>query len=713
MQPGTDAADKSQIRQIKIELFLLAAAALYFELAVIRWMSSDLRSMAVLKTFPLVACFVGLGAGYARSSDRLFRYTPLMLLAFVGLMKLSDAVGMSKLPYPTSTVYQWGVVNMDVSMWLYILFFMVWMALVLAFPFLTMMGFGARLGVLFNKLRPLEAYTVDIVGSILGSIIFSLSSFLCFAPWGMMLFPAAALALSGRDLKRAILPSILAVLVAFIPIRGDDKVVWTPYFRLELTPIIAQVNGKVNELGTMIKVNHMFQQYFFPKLSSPTLDSETETEEQKLIVRVRRSYYNLPYCFKPAPENVLVLGCGTGQDVLAAVQHGARSVDAIEIDPVVVSLGKKWNPAFSSDKVHVYNADARHFVMNGTKKYDLIVFACLDSLGVTGLGSSVRIDSYVHTKESLMQTLSLLREGGVLVMSFGAGGQHWLRDRLYGTLKEAAGFDPLYFTDEKAPERWPAFVYVACPSNHDISPVLPVAPYEQEKIDFDPESRILTDDWPYLYLSPKRLDLPFALLVLEIIGLSLFVSRRMLFARDNEPSSWQMMFLGAAFLLLELQAISRLSLIFGTTWLTSAVVINGVLIMILLANLLVLRVGEKVPFGWAYGLLFVNLIVNYFLPTQKLMAGSMGEFGTALIVVLTLLPMFMAGIIFAGSFNLVNNAARALGFNLLGAVMGALLELLSGVTGVRALVLIAAALYLCSYYFFKKSRTAKAEIKVS
>lgn len=52
-------------------------------------------------------------------------------------------------------------------------------------------------------------------------------------------------------------------------------------------------------------------------------------------------------------------------------------------------------------------------------------------------------------------------------------------------------------------------------------------------------------------------------------------------------------FLGAAFLLLELQSIARLSLLYGSTWYTSAIVINSVLLMILGANFLVIK-GSKV-----------------------------------------------------------------------------------------------------------------------
>jgi len=72
------------------------------------------------------------------------------------------------------------------------------------------------------------------------------------------------------------------------------------------------------------------------------------------------------------------------------------------------------------------------------------------------------------------------------------------------------------------------------------------------------------------------------------------------------------------------------------------------------------------------------------------------------------LPMFMAGLIFSTSFSSSDSARRSLAFNLLGAVFGALLEYLSTYIGVSALVVVAAALYLCSWLFYRQSPITKS-----
>src|SRR5205814_2308136 len=99
---------------------------------------------------------------------------------------------------------------------------------------------------------------------------------------------------------------------------------------------------------------------------------------------------------------VLVLGAGSGTDVAAALRHGARHVDAVEIDPAIIRLGREYHPdhPYSDPRVHVINDDARHFLRTTTRRYDLVVFALIDSLTLQSSFSGVRLESYMFTRES-------------------------------------------------------------------------------------------------------------------------------------------------------------------------------------------------------------------------------------------------------------------------------------------------------------------------
>ena len=61
------------------------------------------------------------------------------------------------------------------------------------------------------------------------------------------------------------------------------------------------------------------------------------------------------------------------------------------------------------------------------------------------------------------------------------------------------------------------------------------------------------------------------------------------------------------------------------------------------------------------------------------------------------LPLFFAGLIFAGSFRIEKFPMRALGSNVIGSLVGGFLELFSFITGLSGLLLIAVGIYLLSF----------------
>jgi hypothetical protein len=74
-----------------------------------------------------------------------------------------------------------------------------------------------------------------------------------------------------------------------------------------------------------------------------------------------RDYYELPYRFVSTPGDVLVVGAGTGNDVAAALRHDAQHVDAVEIDPTILGLGRQFHPEhpYDSSRVSQHVDDAR------------------------------------------------------------------------------------------------------------------------------------------------------------------------------------------------------------------------------------------------------------------------------------------------------------------------------------------------------------------
>jgi len=696
-------------KRLFVELFLISFLSLYVELFCIRWMSADIRAFTTFRCFPLATCFIGLGLGCAQDNDRAFRWGALSFLLLVAVMKICDWLGLGYLPFPSKSVFSWLSFDMlqGTTFLLYVTFFLIMLSLLLLGPLSVCVSIGSRLGALFNQLKPLHAYCINIAGALLGSLCFTVISCSGWLPWQALL-PAVLIFLfylkSFGTAIRWSIPVLVAtvLLAAWNPHPApDSRTFWSPYQRLDLITLFGRDNatGKTVFFGYQLRANRGGYQYC-ADLSGASNDHLVLPKGLPADIYGFRRRYSFAYQFQPAAD-VLVLASGMGNDVAEALRNKPASVDAVDIDPVILGLGKQLNPAhpYQSERVRAICDDARDYCNRCKKKYDLIVFSYLDSHVVTGNSSSVRIDNYVYTKEGLAAALRLLKPHGLMVVSFFTI-RDWFTDKLYKTAREAAGYTPLVVQDKRDPPEAISTYFVLGEPVKTGTLVLPanLKPYLTVLPPRDFAVRALTDDWPFLYLSPTTFDVPYLLAVLEVLLLSAFLGRRVLFTKSS-PGSWQMFFLGAAFMLLELQSIARLSLFYGATWQTSVVVIAGVLIMILGANLLVLRIPGRLNQKLLYSFLFLALIISYLMPAKLLLslddlAPYLGHI-TATFV--SILPMFVAGLIFASAFSLVAKASRALAFNLFGSVAGALLEYLSNYFGIQSLALIATLLYFASF----------------
>jgi hypothetical protein len=166
--------------------------------------------------------------------------------------------------------------------------------------------------------------------------------------------------------------------------------------------------------------------------------------------------------------------------------------------------------------------------------------------------------------------------------------------------------------------------------------------------------------------------------------------------------------MGAGFLLLETQVISRLALFFGTTWQVNGIVISAMLTALLLANAIVERSRTPWPPAWTLVALLAGLALAFWFPFERI-GGSPAMAGTVAVVVFSV-PVVFAGILFASQFRSVQSQSAALGANLLGAVAGGLMENLSLVFGMRALLLIAMGVYaLAGVGLWRQAAGAKTE----
>lgn len=132
--------------------------------------------------------------------------------------------------------------------------------------------------------------------------------------------------------------------------------------------------------------------------------------------------YHLLTTHEPEHTRVLVLGAGSGSDVLQALYHGSGAVDAVELDRNVAGLVSRRFRGFAGNLygqpgVRVYTAEARGFVNTSDQRYDLIQVALLDSFGTASAGLYGLSENYLYTVEALQAYLSRLTPDGMLAVT--------------------------------------------------------------------------------------------------------------------------------------------------------------------------------------------------------------------------------------------------------------------------------------------------------
>jgi SAM-dependent methyltransferase len=669
------------------ELLLISFIALFLELVIIRWLSSEIRIFAYFKNLPLMAAFLGFGVGFwlHEKSDQLLLWFPRLFLFLVILIVLAFRIGITHVVFVDPKQFfllGGGFGDHAVESIPSILKTIKGLIVIISVFFLVVATFAtltAKLGALMNQEEPLVAYSINVAGSLLGIIGFSLVSYFQWPPvvWLFLILSLFFYFYRGHK-KHAAFYFLGAIGITFCA-GVVDQPIWSPYYRIHLF--------KIDQSKIQLTINHdSFQE--IQDLSNEYIGKFPEQKQ-------RESYrhYNLPYLLsRKKIESVLILGGGTGNDAAAALRNGSQMVDVVEIDPAIARIGQEFHPEkpYTSKHVNLYIDDARSFLQKTNKKYDLVVFATLDSHSVFSSLSSLRMDNFVFTKESIQNVKSILKpEGGIAINFFAI--RDWLTQRHYNTLHQEIGPPIFSYASKKMQE-----VIFLAGELFDPNRPLGMTDYYPIKQPF-PSGLIepTSDDWPFLFLEKRGIPFHYLLPLLIIFALA-FIPLRMSKLRLHEVN-WHLFFMGAAFLLIETKAVTTLALIFGSTWLVNSIVIGSILFVILLANLIV---WEFPPLGYTflYTGLCMALIFNFIFPFDML---NQYNWNIRIFVGSTIisLPIFFAALIFAKAFAEVNSPSKALAANLFGSLIGGLLEYLDMWIGLRSLNLIALILYVLSAFF--------------
>jgi SAM-dependent methyltransferase len=734
---------------MRFDLFLISFLTLFLELACIRWFPSHVLFLTFFTNTVLLASILGIAVGClaAKRKINLLQWTPLVLtigLASAHLVEWqrqtsASVIDVGNQASPQMVFFGVEYQARDLSS------FVIPIEAICGYFFLiialALMGPGQELGRALARIpNRLEAYSIDIFGSIIGIVVFAACSFLELPPtwWFAVVMAGLVWFLAPEDRRRGfalMLGPALVLLLSVAPqgTRAEGpRQQWSPYYRIDYHPSQRLIN--VNLIGhqQMQPRDAAFPAYALPHL-------------------LNRDAGGKPF------GQVLIIGAGSGNDVSRALSWGAERVDAVEIDPVIQRLGKRDHPdrPYDDPRVFVHLNDGRNFLKSGNKQYDLIIYALVDSLVLHSGYSNIRLESYLFTKQAMDDVRKRLRPGGVFVM-YNYFRQGWIVSRLQNSVRAAFGNDALVvnlpsrdtlnpddnlggdFTmllagDNRAigdafarqPEYW---LRLRGPFDHrtpngftdltqgqkDAWNAQPAE--DREKSEWRQfrltkvntaadDNRVATDDWPMLYLREPMI--PGVSLrggaIMAVIATLLLAPFMRRTTASPQPAGLliQMFFLGAGFMLVETKAVVHMALLFGGTWIVNSVVIFAVLVMILVANLFV-ALARPERLGFYYAALLASLVVSALVPMDTFL----GMERTAQIAAASMLaftPIFFAGVVFAVSFTRASEPDRAFGANIAGAMFGGLAEYSSMLLGFQYLLFVAVALYIISIAGYRKA----------
>ena len=648
----TAAAPPSRRLGDRPRLVLASFLMLFVELALIRWTAANNLYLTHLTNFVLLASFLGIGLGFllAKSRRDLFALAPVALGALIGFV----------LAFPVQTVDADGAWRLGGALGMDPLPRWVSLPVIFLLTVAVLAGLGQEVARTFAGFEPLEAYRLDVLGSLAGIAVFAGVSFLRLPPLGWAVLAAGAyMVLAGRPAR----PWQLAGVGLVVVLLGAQTLLggfhWSPYYKIRA---VAESDGSLK-----VDVNNTPHQTAHSLVELDRIDP----------------FYRYPYTHVRQREDVLIIGAGTGNDVAVALDEGARRVDAVEIDPVLQGLGRDRHPErpYADPRVTAHVDDGRAFLERTDRRYDLILLALPDSATIVTGQAALRLENYLFTTEALAQARSLLKPGGSFAMYNYY--EPWLVDRYANTLRAVYDTEPCVQVGRSLGPRQEVVLSMAKEGRVAGCQTF----WQPAEAGLAPS----TDDYPFPYLAEREIP-SFYLWMLGLILVASLLLVRVAAGplRTMRPYA-DLFFMGGAFLLLETKNVVQFALLFGTTWLVNAAVFAGVLLSVLAAIEVARRVRLPRPVV-LYGALLLALVAALLIPPAALLSLPVVPRFLAGVAV-AFAPIFLANLVFAQRFSSIGASTTAFGANLLGAMVGGALEYFALVTGFRFLLVLVAVLY--------------------
>lgn len=258
-------------------------------------------------------------------------------------------------------------------------------------------------------------YLVPVVGgsgAVVAAAILACIAALILAPARGVLFFASVAAIAGTGLLlrsseawfRLPITQIIAEKYGARHFKGSvpEYSGWSPVSRIDVYP--AGAANKIMFLDGGSNVSFMIP-----------FDGDVENLQPRINWRV------VPYVIAPRPS-ACIIGPGGGEDVLNALSYRSQSIDAVEMDPLIVDLvlgiySGLTGRIFHHPSVHTLNDEGRSYLRRSGRQFDLIQEVHNVSPMAIASGALNLSESYLLTVEAFQEYWDHLKPDGMLAIN--------------------------------------------------------------------------------------------------------------------------------------------------------------------------------------------------------------------------------------------------------------------------------------------------------
>jgi len=273
-----------------------------------------------------------------------------------------------------------------------------------------------------------KVYFIDNIGDILGGFLFSFVLIFILNPFQMIFFIMfinllAAFLLAGFAKKKVVKNILLLLLIfsLFFAIVDFNKI--TTEIKYKNQDLLYQKNSLYGNL-VITKTNNQLN--FFEN-GIILFSTENTIANEETIHYTAIQHEN--------PKNILLISGGVAGTTNEILKYDIEKIDYVELDPLIIKLGKKYTKNLDNEKINIINKDARLFVRQTDEKYDIVIIDLPDP-------STAQLNRF-YTTEFFSELKKTLNKNAVVSLSLSSSENYLSREIIelnsvvYNTLKNS------------------------------------------------------------------------------------------------------------------------------------------------------------------------------------------------------------------------------------------------------------------------------------